>query len=60
MKARVCPVEVKSTKRYKTASLDKFKNKFDSRVGMQYVLHPRPMRVEGDRLYLPLYMAHCL
>ncbi|PLS23872.1 DUF4143 domain-containing protein, partial [Bifidobacterium imperatoris] len=60
MKARVCPVEVKSTKRYKTTSLDKFKNKFDSRVGMQYVLHPRPMRVEGDRLYLPLYMAHCL
>ncbi len=60
MKARVCPVEVKSTKRYKTSSRDKFKNKFVSLVGMQYVLHPRPMRVEGDRLYLPLYMAHCL
>ncbi|MBT1175843.1 ATP-binding protein [Bifidobacterium sp. LC6] len=60
MKARVCPVEVKSTKRYKTISLDKFKKKFDSRVGTQYVLHPRPMRVEGDRFYLPLYMAHCL
>ena len=60
MKARVCPVEVKSTKRYTTVSLDKFKTKFDKRVGTQYVLHPRPMRVDGDRLYLPLYMAHCL
>lgn len=60
MKARICPVEVKSTKRYKTVSLDKFKRKFTSRVGTQYVLHPRPMRVDGDRLYLPLYMAHCL
>ena len=60
MKARVSPVEVKSTKRYATVSLDKFKTKFDKRVGTQYVLHPRPLRVEGDRLYLPLYMAHCL
>lgn len=60
MKARVCPVEVKSTKRYATISLDKFKDRFGKRVGMQYVLHPRPMRVEGGRLYLPLYMAHCL
>ncbi|KFI97005.1 ATPase [Bifidobacterium stellenboschense] len=60
MKARICPVEVKSTKRYKTVSLDKFKAKFDKRIGTQYVLHPRPMRVDGDRLYLPLYMAHCL
>ena len=60
MKARVCPVEVKSTKRYTTVSLDKFKTKFDKRVGTQYVLNPRPMRVDGDRLYLPLYMAHCL
>ena len=60
IKARVSPVEVKSTKRYATVSLDKFKTKFDKRVGTQYVLHPRPLRVEGDRLYLPLYMAHCL
>ncbi|KAB5607422.1 ATP-binding protein [Bifidobacterium jacchi] len=57
---RVCPVEVKSTKRYSTVSLDKFKAKFDSRIGMQYVLHPKPLKADGDRLYLPLYMAHCL
>ena len=60
MKERVCPVEVKSSSRYKTVSLDKFKRKFGKRVGTQYVLHPRQMRAEGDRVFLPLYMAFCL
>lgn len=61
LKARVSPVEVKSTKRrYGTASLDKFKARFGKRVGTEYVLHPKPMQVEGDRVRLPLYMAHCL
>ena len=40
---RVSPVEVKSTKRYGARSLDKFKDKFGSRVGTRYILHPRPM-----------------
>lgn len=60
MKPRVCPVEVKSTKRYSTVSLDKFKTKFGSRVGVEYVVHPKPLMVEGNRARLPLYMAHCL
>lgn len=60
LKARVSPVEVKSTKRYGTASLDKFKARFGRRVGTEYVLHPKPLQVEGDRVRLPLYMAHCL
>ena len=33
---RVSPVEVKSTKRYGTRSLEKFKAKFGGRVGTQY------------------------
>ena len=57
---RVSPVEVKSTKRYGTRSLEKFKAKFGSRVGTQYVLHPKPMSDEGDLVRLPLYMAHLL
>ena len=60
LKARVSPVEVKSTKRYQAASLTKFKNKFDKRVGTQFILHPKPMQDEGERVRLPLYMAHCL
>ena len=59
-KMRVCPVEVKSNKRYGIKSLDKFKAKFDKKVGAQFVLHPKPMKTEGDRIYLPLYMSHLL
>ena len=57
---RVSPVEVKSTKRYGTRSLEKSKAKFGGRVGTQYVLHPKPMSDEGDLVRLPLYMAHLL
>lgn len=57
---RVSPVEVKSTKRYGAKSLEKFKAKLGKRVGARYVLHPRPMEVDGDLIRLPLYMAHLL
>jgi uncharacterized protein len=57
---RVSPIEVKSTKRYGTKSLDKFKAKFASRVGTRYILHPKPMQMEGDLTRLLLFMAHFL
>ena len=60
LKPRVSPIEVKSTKRYRTVSLDKFKRKFDKRVGTRYVLHPKPLSAEGDLVRLPLYMAYLL
>ena len=58
LKPRVCPIEVKSPRQYGTTSLDRFKAKFGKRVGIEYVLHPKPLRVDGSRIYLPLYMAH--
>ena len=60
MKPRISPIEVKSSKRYTTVSLGKFKAKFGKRVGARYILHPRQMVVEGDLLRLPLYMAYLL
>jgi predicted AAA+ superfamily ATPase len=60
LKPRVSPVEAKSQKRYGVRSLDKFKAKFGKKVGTQFVLHPRPIKTEGDRVYLPLYLAHLL
>ena len=57
MKTRVSPIEVKSGKRYKTVSLEKFKKKFGKRVGTEYVLHPRPRQVSGDRICHPLYKS---
>lgn len=60
MKPRVSPIEVKSGKRISLISLDKFKVKFSKRVGTQYVVCPRPLKVEGDRVFIPLYMSFCL
>lgn len=60
MKPRVSPIEVKSPRQYSIVSLEKFKAKFGSRVGVQYVVHPKQMKVDGDRVFLPLYMAHLL
>lgn len=59
-KPRVSPVEVKSPREYSTSSLDRFKRRFGRSVGVEYVLHPKQLRVEGERVYLPLYMAFCL
>ena len=57
---RISPIEVKSTKNYRTVSLDKFKAKFGSRVGARYVLHPKPASFEGEIIRLPLYMSGML
>ena len=47
LKARVSPIEARSTKRYGTASLDKYRARLGKRVGAERVLHPKPMQVEG-------------
>lgn len=54
---RISPLEVKSSKRYSTVSLEKFRHKFGKRIGTEYVLHPKQLEVVGQRVYLPLYMA---
>ena len=59
-KPRISPVEVKSPRQYGTTSLDRFKRRFDKKIGTQYVLHPKQMNIEQDRVYLPLYMGFCL
>lgn len=60
MKPRVSPIEVKSGKRYSPVSLNKFKAKFARRIGTEYVLHAKILKVEGDRVFLPLYMSICI
>lgn len=57
-KPRISPVEAKSTKRYGTKSLDKFRDKFPGQTGLELVLHPKQMVRRQERVYLPLYMAH--
>ena len=59
-KPRVTPVEVKSSKSYSTVSLNDFAKKYAKRLGAEIVLHPKQLRVDGNRQYLPLYMSYCL
>jgi hypothetical protein len=33
------------------------KNKFSNRIGTRYVLHTKDIKVDGDIIYLPIYMA---
>lgn len=54
---RVSPIEVKSKKKYRTASLDKFKTKFGKRVGASYVLHPKQLEKREGEVRLPLYLS---
>ncbi len=55
-----CPIEVKSTNRYVTTSLEKFINKFSKQVATPYVLHTSDLKVQEGIVYLPLYMTPLL
>ena len=56
----IIPIEVKSGKRYTTSSLDKFTNKFRTKVDRPVVLHPKDLKVSDGVTYLPLYMTPLL
>ncbi len=57
---RIYPIEVKSKNKYSTTSLDRFNDIFHARIGKSYVIHPKNLRVDGDRMYIPPYMTFCL
>lgn len=57
---KLFPIEVKSGKTYGTASLDRFGSRYRKRIGEEYVIHPKGLAVDGNRMYLPAYMTHCL
>lgn len=56
----ILPVEVKSGDSSRTASLDKYRNKFSQQVGMAYILYDGDVKTEDRTTYLPLYMAGLL
>lgn len=57
---KLYPVEVKSTTRYTTVSLDRFMEKFHERVARAYVIHTGNLAVKGNSVHIPAYMAICL
>lgn len=56
----ISPVEVKSSKRYDHASLDKFLKKNKQYLHTPYVFHPKDIVVKNGVTYLPLYMVPCI
>ncbi len=50
-------IEVKSTKRYTLASLNKFRKKYEEYAGSCFVLHTADFREENGIIYLPVYMT---
>ena len=59
-KPKIYPIEVKSGKRYTTKSLERFMEKFSSRIGNGYVIHTKNLSKENKILYIPSYMTFCL
>ena len=57
LKPKIYPIEVKSTKQYKTKSLEKFKEIYSKRIGKSYIIHTKNLQVSDDIIYLPSYMA---
>lgn len=60
LKYKIFPIEVKSKEKYSTTSLDRFCEIFHNRIGLSYVIHPKNLKVETDRVFIPAYMTFCL
>ena len=59
-KYRMYPIEVKSGNHYSIESLLRFREKYKSRIGGAYIIHPRNLMIKEDILCIPPYMTICL
>lgn len=58
---KISPIEVKSSKRYTTASLEKFSILFKNRISNSYIIHPKNLSIREDGIIcIPPYMTFCL
>ena len=55
-RAKICPIEVKSSSYKSHTSLDAFCAKFSSRIDKRYVFYTKALRRDGDTILLPIYM----
>ena len=55
-RAKICPIEVKSSSYKSHTSLDAFCAKFSSRIDKRYVVYTKALRRDGDIILLPIYM----
>lgn len=56
----ISPIEVKSSSRFTTVSLDKCIKKYASHLDQSYIVHTGDLEEAGGHLYIPLYMVPCL
>lgn len=56
----ISPIEVKSTQRYTTNSLNKCIRKYAQYLNIPYVIHTADFKIENGITYLPLYMTPLL
>ena len=54
---KICPIEVKSNNYVSHSSLDKFRDKFYSKIGNSYILYSKDVIVKDGIIHLPIYMA---
>jgi len=59
-KNNVIPIEVKCGSRLSHKSLDKFMNRYAEWLSPPYLLSTHDVKVEGDIVFLPLYMSGLL
>ncbi len=58
--SKLLPIEVKSSGYTAHKSLDRFREKYSSRIVQSVVLYPKDLKTSADTLYLPVYMAPLL
>ena len=58
---KLIPIEVKSSKTYKTESMKKFIKIFKNRIDKAYIIHPKNLSISEDGIIcIPAYMTFCL
>ena len=57
---KICPIEVKSSKYRKHESIDKFYEKYSSRIANRYIIHTKNISKDKDILCLPVYLTSFL
>ena len=60
LKYKIYPIEVKSSKKYSTISLLRFKEKYKTRIGECYIIHPKNLSIKDDIICIPPYMTFML
>lgn len=58
--SKVSPIEVKSSGYKAHTSLDKFSEKYSSRITHKYLVYTKDLKKDGDTLCVPIYMVPLL